>query len=376
MKKTLIILASIMAWTVPLSAVAADPRTVSISDAATDRRFDEFDTLVATAYILYTEKKYEEALAKCAEAMSLRPTDNRPYAIAGLVYMAQWKMKSASDSLAKAISLSPKNEKLHYFKARADRLRNAREEGLASVRKAIELDPKFAEAYLLLGDLLGIGGGNHKERIEAFRRAIELKPDMLQAYRQLGMALDGSNDEKGAEEIYRKMMTIDPKKMAGRFELGRLLVGQGRLKEARELWEGRTTDEDKTFPNFITLLERAEKMERAKAELAARPNDPEALLQMGLMVMDGESWVVDGRQERAIEFFKKALAIKPDLAKAQFAIVRAYIEMADIYKDKNKKLDEELEKLRKMDTKLAQDAVDLRKNYKGGLSTGPPSVDQ
>lgn len=376
MKKTVIVFAFGIAAMLPSSSLAFETPSNASAFASNDRIFDEFDTLITTAYTLYTQKKYDEALAKCAEAARLRPGDNRPYAIAGLVYMAQWKMKSASESFAKAISLSPRNEKLHYIKARSDRFRNAREEGLVSVRKAIELNPEFAEAYLLLGELLSIGGGNHKERIEAFRKAIELKPDMLEAYRELGMALDGGDDEKGAEEIYRKAMAIDPKKMAGRFELGRLLVGQGRLKEARELWEGRSSDVDKTFPNFITLLERAERVERARIELAARPNDPEALLQMGLMVMDGDSWVMDGRQERAIDYFRKALAIRPDLARAQFAIVRAYIEMAGIAEDKNEKVDEELAKLRKMDAKLAQEAVKLRTNYKGALITGPPAVDQ
>ena len=167
--------------------------------------------------------------------------------------MAEWKMKSASESLAKAISYSPNNEKLHYAKAQSDRYRNAKEEGLVSVRKAIELNPLYAEAYLLLGDLLSIGASGHKESIEAFRKAIELRPGLLEAYRQLGMALKVSKDEKGAEEVYRKAMEIDPKRMASRFDLGRLLVEQGRLAEAREVWNKRSSDEDKSVSE-ISLL--------------------------------------------------------------------------------------------------------------------------
>ncbi len=328
---------------------------------------DEFDTLILNAYNLYIQKKYEESLAACEKAAQLRPTDNRPYAISGLVYMAEWKMKSASESLAKAISYSPNNEKLHYAKAQSDRYRNAKEEGLVSVRKAIELNPLYAEAYLLLGDLLSIGASGHKESIEAFRKAIELRPGLLEAYRQLGMALKVSKDEKGAEEVYRKAMEIDPKRMASRFDLGRLLVEQGRLAEAREVWNKRSSDEDKTFPNFITVLERAEKFEAAKQSYSKSPNDPEAILQMGMITMDGESWVVDGRQERAIDYFRKALQIKPDLAKAQHAICVAYVQIADTDKEKNKVLDEELAKLRKLDPKLAAHIVEYRKKYSGGI---------
>jgi tetratricopeptide (TPR) repeat protein len=336
-------------------------------------RQDEFDELLMKAYTLYRDGKHEEALAICKKAMEMRPDDNRPWAIAGVVYMGQRKMQEASDALAVAIRLSPGNPVLHYTKARADRFRNAREEGLASVRKAIELKPDYAEAYLLLGDLLGVGKGNEGESAAAYRKAIELDPKLLDAYKYLGNRLEGQKDERGAEEAYRTAMQADPKKASGRTDLGRLLVKQGRLAEARELWNGRTTDEDRTFPNFITVLERAEKLEAAKQAYAKNPNDAEANLQIGLATMEGDHWVVDGRQERAIEYFKKALEIKPDFAKAQHAICKAYVQMADTFKAKNKELDEELAKLRKMDPKLADEIVEYRKTYSGGFKVAAPS---
>lgn len=338
--------------------------------------FDDFDDLIKDAFQLYSERKYDEALVKCMKAAELRPTDFRPYYISGAVYMAQWKMKSASEAFAKAISLNPKEKGLYVNKSRADRHRNAREEAVAAAREAIKLDSAYAEAYVALADALSIGAKDYGEIIEAYRTAIKLKPTLFNAYKDLGMFLSVSKDKKGAEEVYRKVMDLDPNKMIGRFELGRLLVEQGRLKEAREIWDGRKSDKDNTFPNFITLLERAEKKKTTEEALAKKPNDPEALLQMGLMVMDGESWVVDGRQEKAIVYFKKALEIKPDFAQAQYSICKAYVQMADTFKAKNKETDEEIAKLRKMDSKLADEITQYRKTYSGGLKTGPPPIDQ
>ena len=376
MKIRILTLLAILGVAAPVVSQAAVSHTTFYSIDSVEASFDDFETLLKNAYAFYTQKKYDEALAACAKATVLRPEDHRPHTIAGLAYMAQWKMKSASESFAKAILCSPSNGRLHYMRARSDRFRNAKNEGLVSVRKAIELEPTYADAYLLLGDLLGMGSGDNNGQIDAYRKAIELQPNLLETYSQLGMVLAGSKDEKGAEEVYRKAIEIDPKKMASRFDLGRLLVKQGRLKEARAVWEERSSDEDRTFPNFITLLERGEKMERAKADLAQKPNDPDALLQMGLMVMDGESWVVDGRQERAIEYFRKALALKPGFAQAQFAIVKAYIEIADTFKDKNKNVDDELAKLQKLDPKLAEQAAGLRKTYKGAITGTPVKIDQ
>ncbi len=341
-----------------------------------DEGRDDFDKLLVEAWKLYQEHKYDEAIKVCEKLIVLRPDDNRGYAIAGVVYMGQWKMQEASDTLALAIKFSPRNPVLHYTKARADRFRNAKEDGLLSVRKAIELKPDYAEAYLLLGDLLGIGGKNFAEQITAFRKAIELKPDLLPAYSELGRVLEYSGDEKGAIDAYQKAISLDPNKSAGLFDLGRLLVKQNRLKEARDLWEKRPPDsKDKTFPNFITVLERAEKQEAARVEYEKNANDPDAVVQMGLATMDGDHWVVDGRQEKAIVYFRKALAIKPSFAMAQHAICKAYVQIADTYKSKNKELDEELTKLRTMDSKLADEIVEYRKTYQGGLRgvpAGPP----
>jgi hypothetical protein len=55
------------------------------------------------------------------------------------------------------------------------------------------------------------------------------------------------------------------------------------------------------------LLKRAENLKRATDALAQRPNDPEALVDMGRAVMDGDSWMMDGRQERAVVYFGPAI---------------------------------------------------------------------
>jgi tetratricopeptide (TPR) repeat protein len=121
------------------------------------------------------------------------------------------------------------------------------------------------------------------------------------------------------------------------------------------------------------VLERAEKLEMAKEQLAQKPDDPETLVQMGIAVMDGDSWVVDGRQEKAIVYFKKALDLKPGFAGAQYSICKAYVQIADTYSAKKKNVDEEIVKLRQMNPKLADEMVEYRNNYSGGLKVaGPP----
>lgn len=323
--------------------------------------------LVVAANRFYQLKQYDSAIEVATNAVKLLPKDHRPWSIIGNCYLAQWKMKSASEAYAKAAEVNPRIKGIWYLKAYADRMRNAREESIAAARKAIELDPNYALAYEIMGESLSMGNKDKKGAIEAFRTALKLKPDLVRASENLGMSLSVEGDKKGAEEVYRKAMDLDPQKMACRFPLGRLLVEQGRLSEAREIWNGRKYDEKDIFPLFITVLERAEKKKAAAHKLAASPDDPQALLEMGFVEMDRESWVVDGRQKRAIEYFKKAIANKPGLVRAQYAICKAYVEIADHEKSANTDLDRELKKLREMDPKLAGEIDEYRKTYSGGI---------
>ncbi len=154
-----------------------------------------------------------------------------------------------------------------------------------------------------------------------------------------------------------------------------MMVSQGRLAEARELWNGRTSDDDPVRPQFIDVLQRAENLKHATDALAQKPHDPDALVDMGLAVMDGDSWVVDGRQKRALAYFQEAMKIRPNFARAEYGIVKAYIQGVGP-KDEKKTLDAELAKLRHLDPKLADEMEAYRKSYVSGIIASPIKIDQ
>ena len=350
-----------------------EPQTQN-SDA---NKVAEANELLQTGVELYRQGKFDEALVNAGKASGLSPNDHRPQLLAGLVYMSQMKLRSASEAFGNASRLRPQAKELYILKADVDARRGANDEAIAASRKALEIDPNYAEAYGMIGKALRWDDKRRPEAIAAFRSAIKINPRFLPPYEQLGQILDEAKDQKAAEEVFRQGVAADPKQMIGRFALGRMLVKQGRLVEAREIWEGRTSDEDHTFPQFIELLKRAENLKRATDALAQKPKDPDALIEMGLAVMEGDSWVYDGRQKRAIVYFKEALTLKPNYARAQYAICKAYIQIADTFKDEKITLDQELTKLRQLDPALAQELEEYRKKYVGGIVAGPPvKVDQ
>ena len=328
----------------------------------------EFDAKITKAFKLVDEEKYDEAEKVLKEAIILRPDDGRPYAVSGLAHYQQWKLEEASGLFALAIKVNPNNPVLYYYRSLAEAFGKTPKDGLPLIQKAIELRPDYADAYVLLAYQLD----DEAKRKEALEKAASLDRIALLRFQGLAnIAAWKHKDAKAAEGIYRMLIEAQPDDDRVRGQLGRLLVNQDRLDEARSLWDEHPIKDEQTFPNFIVVLERAERLRDARKAYEANPDDPEILLQLGIATMDGDHWVVDGRQEKAIVYFQKALAIKPDFAKAQYQICRAYVQRADTFKKYNEDVDRELLKLRKMDKKLADDIVTYRNTYKGGLIAAP-----
>ncbi len=341
------------------------------NDPTADRA--RFEEIIAKAMQEFDKSNFEEALRLAVEARKIRPNEPISFIVLGRANIRLKRYEEASRDLAQAIRIAPDEPAVYFYKGVADRLRGATNDALAAYKKLLELRPDSIDGLMGIGETLFDVPDRRVESLDAFRRAAELNPKAVgpiiagKAWRTYG-----AKDTQGAESLFRIALETDPEKTLVRNDLGRLLVEQGRLTEARELWNARTTDKDTTFPNFITVLERAERLRDAASALVKNPDDPNTLVSMGIATMDGDHWVVDGRQDKAIVFFRKALTIKPGLVEAQFQICRAYVQIADTFTKANADLDRELAILRKMDAKRAVEIDEYRKTYKGGLQTVEP----
>jgi len=98
-------------------------------------------------------------------------------------------------------------------------------------RKAINLNPNFADAHSNLGAILK-DTGKLKEAEGALRKAIEIKPDYLIAHCNLGNILRDLGKLKEAEVLTRKAIELNPNFANAHFNLGNILKDLGKLKEA------------------------------------------------------------------------------------------------------------------------------------------------
>ena len=99
------------------------------------------------------------------------------------------------------------------------------------IRKAIELNPKFADTYVNLAGILRDLG--KLEEAELFsRKAIELNPKFAMNHSNLGVILKDLGKLKEAEASFRKAISLNPKFADAYLNLAALLRDFGKLKEA------------------------------------------------------------------------------------------------------------------------------------------------
>ena len=107
------------------------------------------------------------------------------------------------------------------------------EEAVQAYKKAIALNPQYAEAYNGLG-VVQRGRRQFTEARQAFEKAIALNPQYAEAYKNLGFAyyVDGVLDK--AIENYQKAIEHNAEYGEAHYYLGKTYVSQGKLAEARE----------------------------------------------------------------------------------------------------------------------------------------------
>ncbi|MCG6986888.1 MAG: tetratricopeptide repeat protein [Gemmatimonadetes bacterium] len=97
--------------------------------------------------------------------------------------------------------------------------------------RALELDPRHAEAHLNLGRLLHEAGDLDKAEAH-YRAALEADPGSARASFNLGVVLEDRGREADALEAYELALRLDPELGVAHFNASRLCEARGRETEA------------------------------------------------------------------------------------------------------------------------------------------------
>lgn len=199
--------------------------------------------------------------------------------------------EGAERLLRRALEEDPKFAQAHMHFARLYEQQERWDEALASYRKAVDLEPTLADASNQIGVILQ-HQGKPSEAVVHFRRAIEVNPDLAGPYNNLGLIYREMGDLDRAREILETGIAMAPKSAILHNSLGSLYHDRGEAERGIRSFEKAldlNPEYAEAVANLATVHREAGRLERAAEHLRRllelEPDNTEARLSLALVLM-------------------------------------------------------------------------------------------
>jgi tetratricopeptide (TPR) repeat protein len=290
----------------------------------TDKAPDYIPSWVSSMNLALDQKNYDEA-AKCAETILGR--DNRNYdglLGRGMVSLARGDAGKAALQLEQMESLYKKSPQVEYQLALAYLVGHDKVKWMASLNRALALDPGYTQAALLLAQL-EIRTGDSAEAVTMLNRFFKKVPNNGQAYFLLADAYLALQKPESALAVYRSLSQGYPKNAQIPLLMGIVLAGQRRISEAREAF-------DKSLALAPDSLEAVEQLVDLDL-IEKKYSDATALVetQISQTPKAAEPWEIMAKIDvaqtnlaRAETALLKAIDLNPDLPSSYLMLAQVY----------------------------------------------------
>ena len=246
---------------------------------------------------------------------------------------AALRVSLTGDVAARLERYAPRNVHAHEFYLRGRQLVgkiSVQEwrKAPALFRRAIELDPEYAQAHAGLADVLAQlllwrfvrAEEVMPEATRAAHRALELAPDLAEAHVALGHVRSLTGDNEGATRSFERALELNPELFEAHYYFARHCLAHGDYARAVELFRSAfaVRPDDYTVPALaVAVLDRVG--DHAGAEALARvaleglkhqvdldPDEPRANYMLAGM------FARLGKREAGIPYVEAALRARPD----------------------------------------------------------------
>jgi len=180
----------------------------------------------------------------------------------------------------------------------------------------------LAEAYNVLGRLLGRSGAGSEEVAAAFREAIRLRPDFAEAHNNLGLVLLQAGDDQGAIAALREAVRINPDYADARANLGAALTPTDAEAAVQELERAVALAPASVKAQFNLAVAygaapqagSAREIEQLQRVIAMDPTFARAHLALGKALLP------EGKIADAIGELEQAARLEPDNGEARYQL--------------------------------------------------------
>ncbi len=212
---------------------------------------------------------------------------------------------------------------------------------IENFKRAAELDPNFALAYVGLADAyltLGahfLGGLKIDESVALaeppLMQALRLDPTLVEAKASLGMLRYLQGDEQAAEQAFDEAIALRPNYSRVFRRYGRLRWRQGRNDEALQLMQQAMRLDPYSVPVNFDVARLDEELGRFDEALARylRIIEVEPSHAFAHVYIAAIYYLVYGRADEALVWYRKAAESDPSSPSLQVSQAIAYLELGD-----------------------------------------------
>ena len=136
------------------------------------------------------------------------------------------KVELADSILDQALSVDEKNAQLHFFKGKRYADDSRLSEAITEFKRAVELDPDFAEARMELGLRL-LAGANYDDALVQLQAVDKLTPRLVEVQLALGDALRSKGQWTDAKAAFDKALRMRADLPQAHFNLALLYMSAG-----------------------------------------------------------------------------------------------------------------------------------------------------
>ena len=243
---------------------------------------------------LYTNGYHNKALEAAEELLQVFPHSVTLYNIKGAANAALKKYEHAIASYRKAIGINPNYAEGYYNMGNAAKAKGSQSIAIENYNQAIKIKPDYVEAHYNMGNTYS-NIGDLDAAIESYRKVLEIKPDDVEATNNIGNCLKEKGDLEGAIESYKRAIKIKPDYAEAYYNMGVTYNDEGDLEAA-----------EKSYKRAIKI----------------KPDYAEAHYNMGMIQRN------KGNDKGSKRSYEKVLEIKPDYIEAHhnLSIIKKYKE--------------------------------------------------